>query len=54
VIPTISTSAANLSNPNDPHNVVARVRRVFRSKLSPSGVTRSFTPMAWRSTRERP
>ena len=33
VIPTLSTTAANLTNPNDPHNVVARVRRVFQKQI---------------------
>ena len=33
VIPTLATTAANLSNPNDPHNVVARVRRVFQKQI---------------------
>ena len=32
VIPTLTTSAGNLSNPNDPNNVVARVRRVFQKQ----------------------
>lgn len=33
VIPTLTTTAANLTNPNDPHNVVARVRRVFQKQI---------------------
>ncbi len=33
VIPTLVTTAANLSNPNDPANVVARVRRVFQKQI---------------------
>ena len=33
VIPTLTTTAANLTNPNDPHNVVARVRRIFQKQI---------------------
>lgn len=33
VIPTLATTAGNLSNPNDLHNVVARVRRVFQKQV---------------------
>jgi len=33
VIPTLATTTANLTNPNDPHNVVARVRRVFQKQV---------------------
>src|ERR1041385_6232169 len=33
VIPTLTTTAANLTNPNDLHNVVARVRRVFQKQV---------------------
>ena len=32
VIPTLTSTAANLTNPNDPANVVARVRRVFQKQ----------------------
>lgn len=33
VIPTLATTAGNLSDPNDLHNVVARVRRVFQKQI---------------------
>jgi len=33
VIPTLTTTAGNLTNPNDPSNVVARVRRVLQKQV---------------------
>jgi type II secretory pathway pseudopilin PulG len=33
VIPTLVTTSGNLTNPNDPANVVARVRRVFQKQI---------------------
>jgi hypothetical protein len=47
VIPTLATTTANLSNPNDPTTLSLASAAFSRSRLSLSGATPSSTPMAW-------